>query len=237
MLRLALHLAFFAYIIYIDAKSKSHLQIQYNLGSSYMENTTVMEKGNGVEATRSDDEELEGNATTLRIVETFLRLLPIGLCVTSLLIMLKNSQDNDYGSIAYTDLGAFRYLVHANGICAGYSLLSAAIVALPRASTMPRAWTFFLLDQVLTYIILAAGAVSTEVLYLADRGNTATMWSSACGSFGPFCHKVTASIAITFVAVVCYIVLSLISSYNLFSKFDAPASNPTKNINIAAFHG
>ncbi|KAK7290279.1 hypothetical protein RIF29_04581 [Crotalaria pallida] len=40
-----------------------------------------------------------------------------------------------------------RYLVHANGICAGYSLLSAAIVAMPRRCTMPRAWTFFLLDQ------------------------------------------------------------------------------------------
>lgn len=43
----------------------------------------------------------------------------------------------------------FRYLVHANGICAGYSLLSAIIVAMPRPSTIYRAWTFFFLDQVL----------------------------------------------------------------------------------------
>jgi len=41
-----------------------------------------------------------------------------------------------------------RYLVHANGICAGYSLFSAVIVAVPRPSTMPKAWAFFLLDQV-----------------------------------------------------------------------------------------
>ncbi|TKY45623.1 CASP protein 2A1 [Spatholobus suberectus] len=196
-----------------------------------------MEEGTGVlEPSRSckkligpegPNEELEGNDGVLRIVETFLRLLPIGLSVAALVIMIKNSQENEYGSVSYTDLSAFRYLVHANGICAGYSLFSAVIVALPRLSTMPGAWAFFLLDQVLTYIILAAGAASAEVLYLAEKGNMATTWSSACSSFVPFCHKVTASTAITFVVVVCYVLLSLISSYKLFSKYDAPAvSNP-----------
>ncbi|XP_061360521.1 CASP-like protein 2A2 [Gastrolobium bilobum] len=205
-----------------------------------------MDKGTTVAAARSPMQlmmgtesvvESEENTSTLRAAETFLRLVSIGLCVSALTLMLKNSQDNEYGSVSYTDFGAFRYLVHANGICAGYSLLSAVIVALPRPSTMPRAWTFFLLDQVLTYIVLAAGAVSTEVLYLAENGDTATTWSSACGSFGRFCHKVTTSIAITFVAVVCYVVLSLISSYKLFSKYDAPASTPTTTIDVAAFHG
>nr|AFK47158.1 unknown [Lotus japonicus] len=207
-----------------------------------------MEKGNVVEATtrssmRHGDEEIEGNTNILRIVETFLRLFPIGLCVTALVIMLKNSQENEYGTLDYTDLSAFRYLVHANGICAGYSLFSAVIIALPRPSTMPRAWTFFVLDQLLTYIILAAGALSMEVLYLTEKGDPPAAWSSACGYFGPFCHKATASIAITFVAVICYVVLSLISSYKLFSKYDAPAppmsnsNNNNKGIDIAPFHG
>lgn len=86
----------------------------------------MMEKGTGivVTATRSpmqlmmgravtatSDQELEGNTTTfLRTAETFLRLLPIGLCVTALVLMLKNSEENDNGSVSYTDLGAFRYI-------------------------------------------------------------------------------------------------------------------------------
>ncbi|XP_020214755.1 CASP-like protein 2A2 [Cajanus cajan] len=203
-----------------------------------------MEKGSAVEGARSPmqmqmkmEDELEGNSSTLRTAETLLRLLPVGLCVSALVLMLKNSQQNQYGSVDYTDLGAFRYLVHANGICAGYSLFSAVIAAMPRPSTMPRAWTFFLLDQVLTYIILAAGAVSTEVLYLAENGDSATTWSAACKSFGGFCHKGTASIGITFVAVFCYVLLSLISSYKLFSKYDAPACRPTAAIEVAAFPG
>ncbi|XP_047336260.1 CASP-like protein 2A1 [Impatiens glandulifera] len=166
--------------------------------------------------------------TPMRTVETFLRLLPVGLCVTSLVIMLKNSQTNDYGSISYSDLGAFKYLVHANGICAGYSLLTAVVSAVPHQypSTMSRAWTFFLLDQVLTYVILAAGSVSTEVAYLAYRGDSQVTWSEACSSFGSFCRKATGAISITFVVAVCFAGLSLISSYRLFSKYDAPVSPP-----------
>ncbi|KAL2333171.1 hypothetical protein Fmac_014384 [Flemingia macrophylla] len=202
-----------------------------------------MEKGSVVEGARSPTEmqmkmedESEGNNSTLRTSETLLRLLPVGLCVSALVLMLKNSQQNEYGSVDYSNLGAFRYLVHANGICAGYSLFSAVIAAMPRPSTMPRAWTFFLLDQVLTYIILAAGAVSIEVLYLAENGDSATTWSAACETFGRFCHKGTASIAITFVAVLCYVLLSLISSYKLFSKYDAPATRSTAAIEVSAFH-
>ncbi|KAL2466735.1 CASP-like protein 2A1 [Abeliophyllum distichum] len=180
-------------------------------------------------------EDVINGSTGLRTAETLLRLLPVALCVVALVIMLKDSQTNDFGSLSYSDLGAFRYLVHASGICAGYSLLSAVIAALPRPSTMSRAWTFFLLDQLQTYLILVAGAISTEVVYLAYKGDASITWSQTCGSFGGFCRKATASIAITFVVTLCYVVLSLISSYRLFSKYDAPIAYNNKGIEIAAF--
>lgn len=85
-----------------------------------------------------------------------------------------------------------------------------------------------------TYVILAAGAVSLELVYLAYKGDTDITWSAACGSFGAFCHKATASIALTFVVVACYAVISLVSSYKLFSRYDAPVANSS---NIAAFKG
>ena len=76
-----------------------------------------MEKGTAAAAVAASPmgllasgDELEANSTTLRIAETFLRLLPIGLCVSALVLMLRNSQENEYGSVAYTDIGAFRYI-------------------------------------------------------------------------------------------------------------------------------
>ncbi|XP_011036232.1 PREDICTED: CASP-like protein 2A2 [Populus euphratica] len=180
------------------------------------------EEGDPPMAMMGPRDENEDVKSIMRTAESMLRLVPVALSVSALVVMLKNTQTNDYGSLSYSDLGAFRYLVNANGICAGYSLLSAVIVAMPRPWTTPQAWTFFLLDQVLTYVILAAGTVSTEVLYLADKGDTSIAWSATCVSFGGFCHKALISTVITFVAVIFYAALSLLSSYKLFSKYDAP---------------
>ncbi|KAL8209058.1 hypothetical protein R6Q57_008470 [Mikania cordata] len=177
----------------------------------------------------------EDGISGIRTAETLLRLFPVALCVAALVVMIKDSETNEYGSLSYSSINAFRFLVHANGILAGYSLLSAAFTAVPRTITMSRAWTFFLLDQVLTYLILAAGAVATEVEFLTYKGDVAVTWSEACGTYGRFCRQATASIVITFLVVICYVLLSLISSYRLFSKYDAPVGYRNKGIEIIDF--
>lgn len=92
------------------------------------------------------------------------------------------------------------------------------------------------LSQLLTYIILAAGAVSTEILYLAYKGDVNVTWSEACSAFDTFCRRATTSVGITFGSAVCYVLLSLISSYRLFSTFAAPVPFlNSKNQEIAAF--
>lgn len=50
----------------------------------------------------------ENGRTSIRTTETLLRLLPVALSVVALVVMLKDSQSNDYGSLTYSDLGAFR---------------------------------------------------------------------------------------------------------------------------------
>ncbi|XP_052154202.1 CASP-like protein 2A1 [Oryza glaberrima] len=175
-------------------------------------------------------------AARVRPVETLLRAAPLGLCVAAMAIMLRNSVTNEYGTVSYSDLGGFKYLVYANGLCAAYSLASAFYIAVPRPATLSRSWVVFLLDQVFTYLILAAGAASGELLYLAYNGDKEVTWSEACGVFGGFCRQARTSVAITFASVACYILLSLISSYRLFSAYDPPQpSLGNKGVEIAAF--
>ncbi|XP_074311239.1 CASP-like protein 2A1 [Silene latifolia] len=194
----------------------------------------MAEKGEVAMAERTED----AKKASMRTAETLLRLLPLGLCVAALVVMLKNSETNEFGSVFYSDLGAFKYLIYANGVCAGYSLFSAVFTAVPRPFTMSRAWTFFLLDQLFTYVIIAAGAVSTEVVYLAYHGDKEISWSEACGTFGGFCKKATVSVSITFIAVICYISLSLISSYRLFTRYDPPSTHSNKDATeMGGFYG
>ena len=46
----------------------------------------------------------------MRTAETLFRLIPIAPCIAALVVMLHNSQTNDFGSVSYSHLGAFRYL-------------------------------------------------------------------------------------------------------------------------------
>jgi uncharacterized protein (TIGR01569 family) len=77
--------------------------------------------------------------------------------------------------------------------------------------------------QAFTYLILGAGAVVTEVLYLAYKGDEKITWFEICPYYGRFCNRVAASLVISFLALLCFIPLSLISAYRVFSKYDPPS--------------
>ena len=62
----------------------------------------------------------EAAAARVRPVETLLRAAPLGLCVAAMAVMLKDQQTNEYGTVAYSDLGGFKYLVYANDLCAAF---------------------------------------------------------------------------------------------------------------------
>lgn len=72
--------------------------------------STVVEKS-AAEVARGDELEgmsSNGNGSSLRTAETLLRLLPIAPCVAALLVMLHDSQDNEFGTVSYSHIGAFR---------------------------------------------------------------------------------------------------------------------------------
>uniref|UniRef100_A0A1D1YP05 CASP-like protein n=1 Tax=Anthurium amnicola TaxID=1678845 RepID=A0A1D1YP05_9ARAE len=167
----------------------------------------------------------EAGAAAAKAAETVLRVVPMGLCLAAMAVMLKNTQESgEFGDVSYADLSGFRYLVYADGICAAYSLFSAFYTAATarRPPSLSRSWTLFFFDQVVTYVVLAAGAAAAEILYLAHHGDKEVTWSKACGVFGGFCRRAAASAGATFGAAACYVGLSLVSSHRLFSSYSAP---------------
>lgn len=75
----------------------------------------------------------------------------------------------------------------------------------------------------MAYLMVTSGSAVSEVLYLAHEGDRNVSWSEVCSYYGMFCSKIKVSLALHFVALVCFIVLSLISAYRVFSKFEAPS--------------
>lgn len=88
-------------------------------------------------------------------------------------------------------------------------------------------------QKVLTYVLLAAASAAAEILYLTHNGDDQVTWSKVCDMFGPFCRLAVASTGVTFGAAACFVGLSLVSSYRLFSAYDAPVPFLTKGLEVA----
>lgn len=52
----------------------------------------------------------ENDVVAVWTAEPVARLVPMALCVAALVVMLKNSETNDFGSLSYSDLRAFRFI-------------------------------------------------------------------------------------------------------------------------------
>ncbi|XP_011627601.1 CASP-like protein 2D1 [Amborella trichopoda] len=164
---------------------------------------------------------LELHFLTPKLVDISLRLLVIPLCVASLWVMVDNRQDNpDYGKLDFRSFTGLTYLVCINAISAGYTLLASLFSWL---EGLTRLWVLFMSDQVMAYMMVTSGAVVAEILYLAYNGDKSVTWSEACDSYGMFCRKAKVSLVLHFLALLCLVVISVISAYRLFSMFGPPS--------------
>lgn len=54
--------------------------------------------------------DLSATEARVRPLETLLRAAPLGLCVAAMVVMLRDTQTNEYGTVSYSDLGGFKYV-------------------------------------------------------------------------------------------------------------------------------
>ncbi|XP_071684942.1 CASP-like protein 2D1 [Lolium perenne] len=94
-----------------------------------------------------------------------------------------------------------RYLVVINVITAAYSMVS---ILLPSFKSLARR-LFSPPGSGSTYLLLTSCSAAAEVVYLAQEGDRAVSWGEVA-------------------ALLCFVVLSLVSAFRVFSKFDAPGA-------------
>ncbi|CAD5176640.1 CASP-like protein 2D1 [Musa acuminata AAA Group] len=169
------------------------------------------------------------NHQVFRVVGLSLRLAAIPLCAASLWVMATNKQANEsYGKVEFSDLPGLRYMVCISAISLGYSVVSILFACL---GCVNNDWFFFISDQVVAYLMVTSGSAVAEVLYLAREGDRKASWSEACSYYGRFCDRTKVSLALHLAALLCFIALFLVSSYTVFSKFEAPSvSDSSKGV-------
>ncbi|PKA52593.1 CASP-like protein [Apostasia shenzhenica] len=168
----------------------------------------------------------------LRSTEVLLRLSVVPLTVSSAaLVVQANASSDQYGEIKFTDLSGFKFLLATNCISAAYALISAALT-FGGLKEMKYLWSFFILDQIVAYLMVTSSAAAAELLYLAHKGDIEVAWGEVCSYFGRFCSRGKTSVVLQYLALFCFICLSLISAVRIFSLFDPPSVSPNKEEKI-----
>ncbi|KAB1222485.1 hypothetical protein CJ030_MR2G027647 [Morella rubra] len=115
---------------------------------------------------------------------------------------------------SYDDLPTFQFFVIAMAIVAGYLVLSLplSIVSIVRPHAAGPRLLLLILDTVALTLNTSAGAAAAAIVYLAHNGNSNTNWLAICQQFGDFCQKVSGAVVASFISVVAFIFLILLSA-------------------------
>jgi uncharacterized protein (TIGR01569 family) len=76
--------------------------------------------------------------------------------------------------------------------------------------------------QASAYLLVTSASAAAEVLQLARHGDRDVSWGEVCSYFGRFCGRATVSLALHAAALACFVALSLVSAYRVFSRCHPP---------------
>ncbi|CAI8590535.1 unnamed protein product [Vicia faba] len=171
----------------------------------------------------------------VRITELVLRCVILGLGLLAVVLIVTDSQVRVFFTLEkkakFTDMKALVFLVVANGLAAGYSLIQGlrCAVSMIKGSVLfkkPLAWAIFSGDQVMAYITVAAVAAAAQSAVFAKMGQPELQWMKICNMYGKFCNQVGEGLASAFLASISMVILSCISAFSLFRLY---GGSKTKN--------
>ncbi|CAN6577354.1 hypothetical protein C1H46_022528 [Malus baccata] len=118
---------------------------------------------------------------------------------------------------SYDDMPSFQFFLIAMSLVAGYLVLSIpfAIVSIVRPHASGPRLLLLILDVVALTLATSAAGAATSIVYLAHNGNASSNWLAICNQFGDFCRNVSGAVVASFVTVVTFMFLILLSALAL----------------------
>eukprot|EP01018_Ginkgo_biloba_P017216 Gb_12162 [translate_table: standard] len=159
------------------------------------------------------------------IFELLLRLLAVGATLAAAIVMGTNTQTISLLTLQlrakYSYSAALKFFVVANAIACAYSFLSLPITALKvlkKHSPIGTKFVLFLFDLVMVALVMAGASAATAIAYVGHKGNSHTRWAPICDTFDRFCDHVGGALVSSFIAVVIFMILTILSAFSLYKQ-------------------
>ncbi|KAJ1697125.1 hypothetical protein LUZ63_005637 [Rhynchospora breviuscula] len=189
----------------------------------------------------STGERLKVMERRVKIGEVVLRLAMCGLGVLTCALIGTDTQVRTIFSLEkkakFSDMRALVFLVIANGIASGYSLIQGVrcLVAMSRGSVLfnkALAWAIFSCDQVMAYVLLAAVAAAMQSAVLGEFGQPEMQWMKICNLYRKFCNQVGEGLVSSFLASLSMVTISFVSAFNLFRLYGTNKGRGTSSYTV-----
>ncbi|CAI0396865.1 unnamed protein product [Linum tenue] len=157
---------------------------------------------------------------------TALKILAIAFTASAICVMVTSNQNVlVYGipfSARFTYSTAFKFLVAANGIVCGFSVVSLFFI-LPQlgkssssAAQSPLNLFYLLLhEMVMMGLMTAACGAATAIGLVGYDGIEEIGWMSFCENVPNFCHKMLASVVLSYMVLCTYLALTFVCASKL----------------------
>ncbi|XP_010550038.1 PREDICTED: casparian strip membrane protein 5-like [Tarenaya hassleriana] len=117
----------------------------------------------------------------------------------------------------YNDLPTLTFFVVANAVVSGYLIVSLgfSFFHIVKSKAQNSRILLIFLDAGMLGLLTSGASAAAAIVYLAHKGNNRTNWFAICQQFNSFCERISGSLIGSFIAVVLFILLILLSAITL----------------------
>ncbi|KAL7609253.1 CASP-like protein 1E2 [Lactuca sativa] len=116
-------------------------------------------------------------------------------------------------------MSAFVYLVIANAIACFYATMSLVLTLAARGGKKNVTLIVTILDIVMVALLFSAMGAAGAVGLIGLKGNSHLQWGKVCNVFDKFCHQTAAAMILSFNGSICYLLLVVLATINVYKKF------------------
>ncbi|XP_050219637.1 CASP-like protein 1E1 [Mercurialis annua] len=112
-------------------------------------------------------------------------------------------------------LSAFVFFVISNAIASAYAAISLILSCCAKKRMLPM---ILILDLLMVALLFCSNGAATAIGLMGYKGNSHVRWNKVCHVFGRFCNQVAASLIISLLGSLVFLLLVMLTTLRLHRK-------------------
>ncbi|OVA04361.1 Uncharacterized protein family UPF0497 [Macleaya cordata] len=202
---------------------------QSSYKTTNMEGTSTTEQGRSTTTTSNVK---VANRKTVSCSDFILRILALATTLIAVIVMAVGKETktvpvpifpnlppiNVDAPAKWQYLSAFVFFMVVNIIACIYAAISLILSIGNRFGSKVLDLTVIILDLIMVALLFSGNGAAAAVGVLGYKGNSHTQWKKVCNVFGGFCRHATASIALSLIGSLMFILLLVLATSRLHKR-------------------